>query len=301
MKTQLADLEVRTSSRALSAPRLMLASAASAVLRAVQYGLLILLALVMLTPFIWMISTSLKTQEYILQSKPQLIPNPITLDSYTALFDIMPVGRMLLNSAVVALVGTTGQVLMAAMAAYAFARMQWRGRQAVFLLYLATMMIPSQVTIIPLFILVRKLGWMNSYQALIVPSLFSAFATFLLRQSFMTIPRDLEEAAFIDGGTHLTVFRRIVLPLSGPVLATLSVFGFMALWNSYLWPLFVAREQEIMTLPVGLAALQGSNQSLTEWNLVMAGAVITVLPILVVYLLAQKWFVQGVVLSGIKA
>lgn len=301
MKTQLADLEVRTSSRALSAPRLTLASAASAVLRAVQYGLLILLALVMLTPFIWMISTSLKTQEYILQSKPQLIPNPITLDSYTALFDIMPVGRMLLNSAVVALVGTTGQVLMAAMAAYAFARMQWRGRQAVFLLYLATMMIPSQVTIIPLFILVRKLGWMNSYQALIVPSLFSAFATFLLRQSFMTIPRDLEEAAFIDGGTHLTVFRRIVLPLSGPVLATLSVFGFMALWNSYLWPLFVAREQEIMTLPVGLAALQGSNQSLTEWNLVMAGAVITVLPILVVYLLAQKWFVQGVVLSGIKA
>lgn len=301
MKTQLANLDRHPPSRAIPLPRMTLASAGLSALRAVQYGLLILLALVMLTPFMWMLSTSLKTQEYILQSKPQLIPNPINFDSYTALFDIMPVGRMLLNSAVVAVAGTAGQVLMAAMAAYAFARMQWRGRQAVFLLYLATMMIPSQVTIIPLFILVRKLGWMNTYQALIVPSLFSAFATFLLRQSFMTIPRDLEEAAFIDGGTHFTVFRRIVLPLSGPVLATLSVFGFMALWNSYLWPLFVAREQEIMTLPVGLAALQGSNQSLTEWNLVMAGAVITVLPILVVYLLAQKWFVQGVVLSGIKA
>jgi multiple sugar transport system permease protein len=193
-----------------------------------------------------------------------------------------------------------GQVLTAAMAAYAFARMHWRGRQSLFMLYLATMMIPSQVTIIPLFILIRRLGWMNTYWALIVPSLFSAFATFLLRQFFMSIPRDLEEAAFIDGANHFTVFWRIVLPLSKPVLATLSVFGFMALWNSYLWPLFVARREEMMTLPVGLAQLQGSSTSLTQWNLVMAGAVITVLPILLVYLFAQRWFVQGVVLSGIK-
>lgn len=301
MKTQLAKTDGRVSMQAISVPNARLAAVGKFLLHTVQYGLLIVLALIMLTPFIWMVSTSLKTDEYVLQSKPQLIPSPITLESYTELFDIMPVGRMLLNSFVVAVVGTAGQVLIAAMAAYAFARMQWRGRQVVFLLYLATMMIPSQVTIIPLFILVRKLGWMNTYQALIVPSLFSAFATFLLRQFFLTIPRDLEEAAFIDGGNHFTVFRRIVLPLSGPVLATLSVFGFMSLWNSYLWPLFVAREQEIMTLPVGLATLQGSNQSLTEWNLVMAGAVITVLPILLVYLLAQKWFVQGVVLSGIKA
>jgi multiple sugar transport system permease protein len=178
--------------------------------------------------------------------------------------------------------------------------MHWRGRQSLFMLYLATMMIPSQVTIIPLFILIRRLGWMNTYWALIVPSLFSAFATFLLRQFFMSIPRDLEEAAFIDGANHFTVFWRIVLPLSKPVLATLSVFGFMALWNSYLWPLFVARREEMMTLPVGLAQLQGSSTSLTQWNLVMAGAVITVLPILLVYLFAQRWFVQGVVLSGIK-
>lgn len=301
MKEQLTRVDSRFSVRTISAPRVKLSAVGTFLLRAVQYGLLILLALIMLTPFLWMFSTSLKTDEYVLQSKPQLIPNPITFDSYIELFEIMPVGRMLLNSIIVSVVGTTGQVLMAAMAAYAFARMQWRGRQGLFLLYLATMMIPSQVTIIPLFILVRRLGWMNTYQALIVPSLFSAFATFLLRQSFLTIPRDLEEAAFIDGGNHFTVFRRIILPLSGPVLATLSVFGFMALWNSYLWPLFVARVPEIMTLPVGLATLQGSNQSLTEWNLVMAGAVITVLPILVVYLLAQKWFVQGVVLSGIKA
>jgi multiple sugar transport system permease protein len=267
---------------------------------ATEYGALIALSLIMLTPFVWMLSTSLKPQELILRSTPQLIPDPITLESYDTLFDIMPVRQMLLNSTLVAVTATVGQVLTSAMAAYVFARMRWRGRNVVFMGYLATMMIPSQVTIIPLFILVRSLGWMNTYPAMIVPSLFSAFATFLLRQFFLTIPRDLEEAAIMDGANHLTIFLRIVLPLSRPVLATLSIFGFMALWNSYLWPLFVARREEIMTLPVGLATLQGNNQSLTEWNLVMAGAVITVLPILIVYLLAQKWFVQGVVLSGIK-
>lgn len=216
----------------------------------IQYALLITLALTMLTPFAWMISMSLKTQAYILQSKPDLIPDTVTLDSYRELFDIMPVKQMLINSAIVTLVGTVGQVLTAAMAAYAFARMRWRGRQSLFMLYLATMMIPSQVTIIPLFILIRYLGWMNSYQALIVPSLFSAFATFLLRQFFMSIPRDLEEAAFIDGANHFTVFWQVVLPLSKPVLATLTVFGFMSLWNSYLWPLFVARREEMITLPL---------------------------------------------------
>jgi ABC-type glycerol-3-phosphate transport system permease component len=148
--------------------------------------------------------------------------------------------------------------------------------------------------------MISKLDWVNSYQGLILPTLFSAYATFLLRQAFLTIPRDLEEAAVMDGATHATIFFRVMLPLSKPVLATLTVFSFMAMWNSYLWPLFVAREEQYMTLPVALAALQGSNQSLTEWNLVMAGAVITLLPILIVYLLAQKWFVQGAVISGIK-
>ena len=150
------------------------------------------------------------------------------------------------------------------------------------------------------FILVRSLGWINSYAALVLPSLFSAFGTFLMRQSFLALPKDFEEAAVVDGANYFTIFWRIVLPLSGPALATLSAFSFMGLWNSYLWPLFVARRDEIMTLPVALAFLQGETRGLTEWNIVMAGSVVAVLPILIAYIFAQRWFVRGVVVSGIK-
>jgi multiple sugar transport system permease protein len=186
------------------------------------------------------------------------------------------------------------------MAAFAFSRMQWRGRNVVFLIYLATMMIPGIVLVIPQFILVRSLGWINSYAALILPSLFSAFGTFLMRQSFLALPKDFEEAAFVDGANYFTIFWRIVLPLSGPALATLSVFSFMGLWNSYLWPLFVARRDEVMTLPVALSFLQAETRGVTEWNIVMAGSVVAVLPILIAYIFAQRWFVRGVVVSGIK-
>jgi multiple sugar transport system permease protein len=258
------------------------------------------LALVMLIPFAWMLSTSLKPAQYILRATPQFIPHPATTSSYTNLIDLMPVDKMLFNSTFVAILGTAGQVIVSAMAAYAFSRLEWRGRNLVFVLYLLTMMVPRQVTLIPQFILIRQLGWVNTYQGLILPGLFSAFGVFLLRQSFLGMPHELEEAAFIDGANHLTVFWRIVLPISKPALATLSVLSFMEYWNSYLWPLFVARKDEFMTLPVGLAKLQGGPRALTQWNMVMAGAVITVLPILIVYLLAQKWFIRSVALSGIK-
>lgn len=267
---------------------------------ALYYAALVLLSLVMLVPFAWMLSTSLKPTEYILSVTPQFIPNPATLGSYRTLFDLMPMQRMLGNSLFVALAGAGGQVLVSAMAAYAFARIEWRGREIVFLLYLGTMMVPSQVTLIPLFILIRQLGWVNSYQGLILPGLFSAFGTFLLRQAFLSLPRDLEEAAFIDGANHFTIFWRIILPLARPALATLAVLSFMQYWNAYLWPLFVARQEMFMTLPVGLAKLQGGPRALTQWNVVMAGAVVTVLPILIAYLFAQKWFVRSVTLSGIK-
>jgi len=262
------------------------------------YAILVVSALFMIVPFLWMLSTSLKADQYVLTMPPQFFPKPLTLRSYAKLAELFPIVRMFFNSLLVATLTTLGQLLTCSMAAYAFARMKFKGREVLFLVYLATLMIPFQVTITPLFILMRCLGWINTYQGLILPGVFSAFGTFLLRQSFATIPRELEEAAFMDGASHFTVYWRIILPLAKPALATLGVFSFMGSWNSFLWPLFVVRDVQLMTLPVGLATLHG--QWLTEWNLVMAGTVITVLPMVAVYLLAQQYFVQGVLLSGIK-
>lgn len=266
--------------------------------RGVLYGLMIVGAVSMIVPFIWMLSTSLKTDQYLLALPPQFFPRTLSLDSYRRLVDLFPIDRMFFNSLVVAVLTTLGQLLTGSMAAYAFARMRFRGSDVLFLVYLATLMIPFQVTITPLFILMRYLGWINTYQGLIAPGVFSAFGTFLLRQFFLSLPRDLEEAAFIDGASHFTVYWRIILPLARPALATLTVFAFMGSWNAFLWPLFVVRDEQLMTLPVGLATLHG--RWLTQWNLVMAGSVITVIPMLAVFLLAQKYFVQGVVLSGLK-
>jgi multiple sugar transport system permease protein len=262
------------------------------------YALLIPAALFALVPFAWMLSTSLKPNDRLLAIPPELWPTGANLASYQRVWAAFPLPQFFANSLIVAVGVTLGQLVTCSMAAYAFARLRWRGRELVFLLYLATLMVPFQVTVTPLFILMRYLNWVNTYQGLIAPGVFSAFGTFLLRQFFLTLPRELEEAAFLDGASHLTVFRRILLPLTGPGLATLSVFAFMGAWNSFLWPLVVVKDQRLMTLPLGLATLQG--QFTTEWNLVMAGAVITVVPMLVLYLFAQRTFQKGVVLSGLK-
>lgn len=272
--------------------------AARRAVRWLAFALLTAGALFMVVPFLWMLSTSLKADAYVLSMPPQFIPNPLTWRSYAQLAELFPIGRMFFNSALAATLTTLGQLLTCSMAAYAFARMHFRGSNVLFLLYLATLMIPSQVTITPLFILMRYLGWINTYQGLILPGAFGAFGTFLLRQFFLGIPRELEEAAFLDGASHWTIYWQIVLPLARPALATLAVFAFMAAWNAFLWPLFVVRDPNLMTLPVGLATLHG--RYLTQWNLVMAGTVITVLPMLAVYLLAQRYFVQGIARSGIK-
>ncbi len=266
--------------------------------RGALYALLMVSAAIMLTPFLWMLSTSLKADEYVLSIPPRFFPRPLTTLSYAQLDKLFPIERMFANSLLVAVLTTLGQIITCSMAAYAFARMRFRGSSVLFLLYLTTLMIPSQVTITPLFILMRYLGWLNTYQGLVLPGVFSAFGTFMLRQFFSTLPRDLEEAAFIDGASHWTVYGRIILPLARPALATLGVFAFMGSWNAFLWPMFIVRDLEMMTLPVGLATLHG--RWLTRWNLVMAGTVITVLPMLIVYLLAQKYFVRGVAMSGIK-
>lgn len=263
-----------------------------------RYVVLILGGLVMIIPFLWMISTSLKAPGTALTSPPQIIPSQPTLESYRRVAEAVPLAQMFANSVIATSIAVAVQLITSAFSAYAFARMHWRGRDAVFFLYLATLMVPAQVTITPLFILTQRLGWVDTYQGLIAPSLISAFGTFLLRQAMLAVPREYEEAAFLDGGNHWTVFRHVVLPMVQPSLATLVVFAVMGTWNSFLWPLFITRDERLMTLPVGLAMLHG--RYTTEWSMVMAGAVITVVPIIVVFLFAQRSFVRGVALSGLK-
>jgi multiple sugar transport system permease protein len=266
--------------------------------RGVLYVLLIAGGLFMVFPFVWMLSTAFSSDRALLVPPPQLIPSPIELGNFGRIAEAFPLARFLGNSILVAVVATTAAVLTSAMAAYAFARLSFRGRDALFLVYLATLMIPLQVTIVPLFVEMRWLGQIDSYGGLILPSIASAFGTFLIRQAFLALPRDLEEAAFIDGAGHWTVFRRICVPLCLPALATFGVFAFMASWNSFLWPLVIVNSQELMTLPVGLSQLQG--RYATAWNLLMAGSTVAVVPILLVFLFAQRYVVRGVVMTGLK-
>lgn len=262
------------------------------------YFVLSLGALIMIVPFVWMVSTSLKTKGATMVFPPQILPETISWENYMRVAETFPIGKFLLNSALVSVVSTVGQLILASMAAYAFARLEFKGRDKLFFLYLATLMVPTQVTMTPQFILMKYLGWLNTYQGLIVPGLFSAFGTFLLRQFFLTIPKSLEEAAFMDGASHFRVYWQVILPLAKPALATLAVFAFMQSWNNFLWPLIVISDKGMMTLPLGLSMLQGRWE--TDWNLMMAGVVISVIPILAVYLFAQKYFIQGITLSGLK-
>ena len=263
----------------------------------VRTALILAGALVMLFPFAWMVATSL-TNESQLFGTPRLIPDPIDATAYRRVADTFPLWRWMANSIGVAVVSTTLQVVTSAMAAYAFARFEFRGKHLLFGVYLATLMIPLQVLIVPLFIEVSRLGLQDTYVALLLPLIASPFGVFLLRQFFLGLPPEIEEAARIDGAGHWQVFTRIVLPMSKPAIATLVVFAFMAAWNSFLWPLVVINSEQLMTLPLGLSQLHG--RFATEWNLVMAGSTISVIPIVALYLFTQRYVIQGVALSGLK-
>jgi multiple sugar transport system permease protein len=254
-------------------------------------------SVVMLLPFLWMVSTSLKAPNEIFTYPPVWIPRPPVWENYSQTVSVMPFGRFYLNSLIVAAGVTVLQLLVSSLAAFAFARLRFRGREVIFLLYLATLMIPFQVTMIPNFILMRFLGWFDTYQALILPPAFSAFSTFLMRQYFLGIPRELDDAARLDGASSFRIWWQIILPLSGPVIAALTIFTFLNSWNDFLWPLVITNSLEMRTLPVGLTAFQG--QYKVEWNLLMAGSVIAILPVLIVYVIGQKSFVRGITLSGL--
>lgn len=258
--------------------------------------LLITGSVVMLVPFAWMLSTSLKQPGDVFIYPPQWIPQPVQWENYRETVSVMPFGRFYLNSIIQAVSVTVLQLLTASLAAFAFARLRFRGRDVLFLLYLATMMIPFPVTMIPNFVIMRYFNWIDTFRALILPPSFSAFSTFLLRQYFMSIPLEMDDAARVDGASSFRIWWQIILPLSGPALATLAIFTFLGQWNSFLWPLIVTNSEKMRTLPVGLATFQ--SQYSVQWHLLMAGSVIAVLPVLVIYIAGQKWFVRGITLTG---
>jgi multiple sugar transport system permease protein len=259
---------------------------------------LIPIALTMLLPLVWMVVTSLQTLDETQHYPPTLVPSSLEWSNYSEVLTQAPFGRWFLNSLIVTVLVVLGNLLFCSLAGYAFARIRFAGREVVFVLLLITLMVPFQVIIIPEFLIVRSLGLIDSLGALVLPNLAGAFGIFMLRQFFRTLPIELEEAARIDGCTRLGVLFKIVLPLSGPALATLAVITFMWTWNDFLWPLITIYSPEHMTLQLGLATFQGAHQ--TNTNLLMAANVMTVLPVLLLFLFAQRYFVRGIATSGLK-
>lgn len=278
------------------------------------YAVLIIGGVTMLVPFLWMLSTSIKQPGEVFAPGGGIrwLPQHFVWHdtriggenirawwgNYPDAWNEINFFRLYLTSIFVAVVGTFGQVLTSSMAAYAFARLNFPGRDRLFFAYLATMMVPGSVTMIPVFVVMKTLGWINSYQALIIPGLFSAYGTFMLRQFFMSLPSDLEDAAKIDGSGYLGIWARVILPLSKPALATLTTFTFMGFWGSYMWPLVVTITEEFRTLPIGLKYFVGQHS--TNYTQLMAGSVIALVPVLALFIFNQRYFVEGIKLSGIK-
>ncbi len=271
-----------------------------------RFGIFMLLCLVTLIfflPILWMVSSSLTPNQRVFQYPPQWIPEPATLKNYMDVFTsgrTVPISRALWNSSLVAVVTVLVTLGIASLAAYPLARMDFWGKNSLFILILAGLMIPWEVTFVSLFLLFHKLRWINSYQALILPSLASPFGVFLLRQFFLTIPKDLEDAARIDGCGRLRILVTIILPLARPALATLTIFIFLMSWNNFLWPLIVVTEPNMMTVPVVLAFYAATFQSTMEWGTLMATAFLSSFLPVVLFLFLQKQFVRGITLSGLK-
>ncbi len=264
------------------------------------YFILALGAFSMLFPFVWMLLTSFMTQEQIFSYPPVLLPEPFIVDNYKNIFEKIPIVKYFFNSTVVSVFTTLGQVIVSSMAAYAFARLEFKYRELIFFVFLATIMVPPQVNIIPLFFLMREFYWIDTFYALIVPGLFGGFGVFLLRQWFKSLPKSLDEAAKIDGCNPLQTYWYIIMPVSLPGIATLAIFTFVSSWNSFMWPLIVTNSDLMRTLPVGIAVFKGSFRETTEWGQLMACAVISVIPVIFVFLLGQKYFIKGIMMGSAK-
>jgi multiple sugar transport system permease protein len=262
------------------------------------HALLVLGAVAMIGPFVWQVLTAFKSLPETTTVPPPLLPREWLWSNFAAVFDVLPFGQQLLNSLIVAAAVTLGQLAFCSLGAYAFARLEFRGRELIFALFLSVLMVPKQLLILPQYQIMSGLGLLNSLPALILPGLFSAFGTFLLRQFFATIPKDFEEAALLDGAGRFRIFFSIMLPLVKPALAALAVITVMHTWNDLLWPLVVNTAPASMPISAGLTSLQG--QEWTDYPVLMAGALMASIPMLLAYLALQRQFVQGIALSGTK-
>lgn len=266
----------------------------------IGYVCLVLIAISMLYPFFAMVNLSLVPNGEIFNQGGKLVYSPITIDNYISVFNKIPLWKYFINSLFVAIVTTLGQVIISALAGYAFARMTFKWRDGLFLLVLITMLVPPQVNIIPLFFLMRQFHWINTYQALILPGLFGGFGIFMMRQYFLGLPKDLEESAKIDGCNIFSTFFKIALPLAIPAIATLSIFTFVTTWNSFMWPLIVTNTESMRTLPVGLAIFKGSFREIILWGDLLACSVICTIPVIGVFLLGKKYFINDILQGGVK-
>ena len=266
--------------------------------RFMLYAVLIISSILMIIPFYWSVGTSLKLEQFVFSSPPQWIPSPITLANYIHVLTRIPFLRYFANSVVVSLVTTLGHVFFDTLAAYAFAKLIFPGRDKIFFIMLLALMVPFQVNLIPLYKIMATLHWTDTYLALIVPNLTSIFGIFLMRQFMMTIPNELLDAARIDGCSEFGVFRKVALPLALPGIATLIIFTFMGTWNDFLWPRIVTKTESLYTLPVGLAQLQMKNTSNVAQ--IMAGTVLTALPMIIVFLFMQRQFIEGMTAGALK-
>ncbi len=261
-------------------------------------GALVVIALLSLAPLAWMVSVSFMPRGEASHFPPPFLPSLATLDNYRELFATTGVARNFLNSMLVAGAISLLSLLVNTMAGYAFAKLRFAGRERIFQVLLAALVVPAQVAMLPLFLLMKQLGLVNSYWGVIVPAMATVFGIFLVRQYARSIPDELIEAARIDGAGELRIFFQVVLPMLKPVLVTLAIFTFMGAWNDFMWPLIVLTDQAHYTLPVALAAL--SREHIMDVEMMMAGAVVTVLPVLLLFLLLQRYYIQGLLLGSVK-
>lgn len=270
------------------------------VIKTILFLIALLIVIIWVFPLLWAVSSSFKTPNELIMNEFNLIPKKFTFNNYLAIFNSRndPILRWFLNSVIVAVSNVVLYLIIASLAAYAFARLNFKGRSVIFWTCLSSMMIPGIVNFVPNFVIVDKLGWINTLYPMIFPGLSGVFGVFLLRQFMLSIPKDLDEAAYMDGASRFYVYYKVIVPLCKPAMATLAIFSFQGSWNDFMWPLIVTDLTEWRTLTAGLSIFLGNHN--TDYGVLMAGAIISALPVLIVFILLQKYFVEGITLTGMK-